>query len=725
VPVNVAAVLSDAIAAHRAGRLAEAEQDYRRVLDGEPGHPDANHNLGILALQQDRADLALVHLSAAHAAVPSCDQYRLSYVDALLRSGQHVAARRILGAKSSGATSDWTRPLFDLAVAHHRDGRVEAAVTAYEAFLALAPNDADALGNLGFALHALGRSVDAQATLRRALAIEPAHVASLNNLGIVLYHAGQFDEAAHCYREALARQPDFADAHGNLGNALRELGRPAEAEASLRRAIELRPGNSDLLSNLGNALRDLGRLEEAETSFRRALDLQPSSVLAHSNLSNVLRELGRVDEALRHLDQALALQPGNIAAHMNVLTTIAYHPTISPAEYFARHRHFEAQVARPLASMVKPHLNDRNPVRRLRIGYLSADFRTHVAARNLLPMLRSHDRTKFEIYLYAEVGQPDSMTAEFRELATGWRSTVGQNDDSVADMIRADRIDILVSLAGRFDRNRPLVCALRPAPIQISSHDIATSGMDAVDYLISDRILAPRHTPERFAERVICLPCFYLADIPADLPPVARREGPPVFGSFNNPSKISDVVLDLWARLLDRLPETRLLLRYSNWYNSLSVRKRVYEALDRYSVARDRVTFPAGAGSYRAHLEIYGEIDVALDTFPFSGSTTTFDALMMGVPVVTMPDWRMVSRWSATMLTGIGLADLIARSPDDYLDIACRLASDPARRATLRDGLRERIERSSLCAASRRVRQIERLYSAVWRRWCAVAGGPA
>lgn len=674
--------------------------------------------MDVVAMQDDQAELALSCLASALTADPSRDQFRLDYADALLRAGRIDTARNVLGGRPAGGPPDWTRALFELAVAHHRAGRIKAAVTAYEAFLAIATPEPDALSNLGFALHALGRHAEAEACLLRALEIAPRHAQSLNNLGIVQFHSGRFAAAAHCYRQALVLQPDYADAHGNLGNVLRELHQLSDAEASHRRAVELQPANPDALSNLGNSLRDLGRLEDAQACFRRALSLQPDSILAHNNLSNVLRELGRVDEALAHLEHVLALQPNNIAAHMNVLTTVAYQPAISPADAFALHRRFETQVARPLYSQARVHTNGRDPERPLRIGYLSADFRAHAAARNLLPMLRAHDRTQFELYLYAEVARPDAITQEFRALATGWRLTVGQDDSALADMISADGIDILVCLAGRFDRNRPLVCAYRPAPVQISSHDVATSGMDAVDYLLSDRILTPRGTPERFAERVLCLPGFYLADIPADLPLVAQRKGPTVFGSFNNPSKVSDVVLDLWARLLGRLPESRLVLHYRNWYDSPALRKRVYDALKQYDVSRERVTFPAGADSYRAHLELYGGIDIALDSFPFSGSTTTFDALMMGVPVVTMPDWRMVSRWSATILSGVGLGDLIAHSPDGYLDIAYRLAEDTSRRAALRNGLRERVARSPLCAAARRVRQIERIYRAVWRRWC-------
>ncbi len=264
-----------------------------------------------------------------------------------------------------------------------------------------------------------------------------------------------------------------------------------------------------------------------------------------------------------------------------------------------------------------------------------------------------------------------------------------------------------------------MVCAFRPAPVQISSHDVATSGLAAIDYLVSDSVLTPRGTPERFVERLLRLPRFYLAELPSVLPRILPRKGPPVFGCFNNPAKASEPVLDLWARLLARLPGSTLVLRYLNWYEAETVRSRVHSALDRAGIDRSRVVFPAIAPSHLEHLEIYNEIDVALDTFPFSGSTTTFDALVMGVPVVTLPGWSMVSRWSATMLQGVGLESLIAESPEDYLDIAADIVADRDRLADLRSNLRARFAASPLCDARRRAGQVERLYRAVWRRWCA------
>ncbi len=396
-----------------------------------------------------------------------------------------------------------------------------------------------------------------------------------------------------------------------------------------------------------------------------------------------------------------------------------YSPARDPQAAFDVHRRFEDMLARPLYRKILPHRNQADPARRLRVGYLSSDLYSHPVARNLLPVIHGHDRAHVELYFYAEVDRPDTVTKVFQSLADGWRSTVGLDDEQVATLIRDDGIDILVCLAGRLDKNRPLVCAYKPAPIQISFHDAATSGLSVIDYLFSDRVLTPRNTTERFSERLLCLPNFYVAEIPGDLPPIEPRHGPVVFGCLNNPSKITDDVLDLWGELLAATPDSRLLLRYKNLYETAGIRARVQSVLDRHGIAPARVSFPSAGMTTAEHLTLYNEIDIALDPFPYSGSTTTFEALLMGVPVVTLRGGTMLSLTSAAMLTSLKLTDLIAERREDYLAIARNLAADTSRRASLRTGLRALVARSALCDGAKKARQIERFFRVAWKRWCA------
>lgn len=682
-----------AVAAHQAGRVDEAERGYKDVLRAAPRHSHANHNLGELAMQAGNPGAALPFYAAALAADPSQGLFWLSYANALLGAERIDTAVELLAeAQRRGFAGPAVQALSARAVAAYVD--------------------------LGNASRATGQLAAAETSYRRAVALLPGEAAIANNLGLILYELGKHGEAEAVLRQALATDPQLAALHRNLGAVLRSVGRLEEAEAALARAVAIQPDYPEAQNDRAIALRDLGRLDEAEQEFQKLVARDRGDVGAQNNLGHVLRETGKIQAAVELFESVVAKNPGDPEAHRNLLLSLTYHPELDPETVFAAHRRFEAACARPLYAQARSHANSPDPGRRLRIGYLSSDFRSHSAAHNLLPLFAAHDRKAFELHLYAEVAKPDSVTDSFRALATGWRSTVGLGDRDVAQMIRADGIDILVCLAGRFDQNRPLVCAHKPAPIQISSHDVATSGLTAIDYLFSDRVLTPRNSEERFAERPLCLPSFVLGRVPPGAPAPETRSGPVVFGCFNNPSKISEPVFDLWARLLARVADSRLLLRFMNWYESASIRARVFAALDAHGVDRARVSFPPVAPSYLQHLQIYNAIDIALDTFPFSGSTTTFDALVMGVPVVTLPRWSMVSRWSASMLARLDLADLVASSPDAYLDIAERLAHDRQRLAMLRMGLRDRVAKSSLCDAPRKARQIERFYRAVWKRWC-------
>jgi protein O-GlcNAc transferase len=301
----------------------------------------------------------------------------------------------------------------------------------------------------------------------------------------------------------------------------------------------------------------------------------------------------------------------------------------------------------------------------------------------------------------------------------GWRSTVGQSDAQVAEQVMADGIDVLVLLAGRFDRNRPLVASHRAAPVQVSFHDPGTSGVPGMDYLIADPVLVPRRPQERFSERVVRLPWFY---IHAPLAEVAIGESPSqgtgrvTFGSFNNPAKVSAEVLGLWRRVLEAVPGSVLRVRFKNWFSNAGLRARFEAAL-----GAARVEFETAEAGLEGHLGSYNGIDVGLDPYPFTGSTTTFEALWMGVPVVTLLGESMAGRWSGSMLRAVGLDDLVASSAEDYVRVAAALAGATARRAALRASLRERVRRSPLCDGAGRARQLERLYRALWRRWCRTA----
>lgn len=713
------ALFQSALGQHRSGAVDAARAGYEQVLRLDRNHAEALHHLGIVHLQAGdfRKAAELIGRSVDRAPRQPAALSNLGF--ALFRLGQHRkavhACNRALQLVPGSAAALVNRANALAALGEHAKAEAD-----YRAALAIEPKNPEFHFNLANALFARGDFTGAAAAFETAAALAPGTVEIGQNLGATYLKLGRSADALARFDAVLAIEPGLARAHANRANALGQLQRREEAAAAYRKAVTLEPGLAEAWSSLGIVLRDLGRLDEAETACRRVLALDPDHAVATANLGSVLRDLGRPREARELFERALALDPGYVDAHRNILLSLTYDPETTPEAFFAAHRRFEAAHARPVQRPARAPAAVPEPERRLRIGYLSADLRGHSVARNLEPILRHHDRRQFEIRLYGEVAQPDATTARLQAMADGWRSTVGLDDRAVAEAIRADGVDILLCLAGRFDLNRPLVAALRPAPVQASLFDAATSGLAAIDYLFSDRTMTPRGTPERFTERVLCLPHFYVADLPPDLPPVRPRPaGPVTFGCLNNPAKIGAPLLDLWARLLADVPDSRLVLRYLNHYGTPSLRARIEAAFAARGIDAGRLEFPDAAGTFAEHLELYNTIDVALDSFPFSGSTTTFDSLSMGVPVVTLPGWSMMSRWTAAMLAGIGLGDLAAATADDFIAIARGLAADSARRAALRGSLRARLAASPLCDGARKARQIERFYRAIWRRRCA------
>ncbi len=490
-----------------------------------------------------------------------------------------------------------------------------------------------------------------------------------------------------------------------------------------RRAATLRPDDLGAVFNRAVDLQELGRIEAAAAGYRHTLALDPAHEEALCNLASVVRATARYAEATAGYRRALALHPDRVASHRNLLSSILYDPGWSEEMRFAEHRRFEALHARPLYALARPHTNGAEPGRRLRVGYLSADFREHPVARNLEPILAHHDHDRVTVIGYADVGRPDAVTERFRAHADLWRPIGGLSDAEVAQRIRDDAVDVLVIVAGRFDANRPLVAAHRPAPVQISLYDGATSGLSVIDAILTDRVMTPRHGPERFAERPIRLPTLFayapITDAPDPVPPPCLARGGVTFGSFNNPAKQSDAVLALWARVLAAVPDSRLVLKYKNLYAAPALAERARRVVAAAGVDPARLLTPAAVQDRQHHLALYGGIDIALDPFPFCGATTSFEALWMGVPVVTLPGGNMMSRWSASLLSAIGLPDLIAGNEDGYVQIAAALAADRPRLSDLRAGLRGRVASASFLDGRLKARQFERVYRALWRRWCS------
>jgi predicted O-linked N-acetylglucosamine transferase (SPINDLY family) len=502
-------------------------------------------------------------------------------------------------------------------------------------------------------------------------------------------------------------------------------GRLSAVRETCRAVLDADPRNADALHLLGVVAHAEGDLSSAGQLIARTLTINPGFAAAYDNLGVVFGEDGHLFDAMMAFRTAIALGSGDREAHRHLLSCLLYIPGVPPEARLAAHLEFAAAYQPPADAVLPPPPNDRDPNRRLRIGLLSSDFRAHPIARNLMAAFVHRDRNANELLCYAEVRTPDGYSDLIRTHCDGWRSTIDLGDRAVAEMIRGDGIDLLVVLAARFDRNRPLVACYRPAPVQISMFDGATTGLRGIDYWITDPILAPAGNIERFTERLVQIPmlihCLPFEHAPAVAALPALGAGFINFGAFYNPIKISTATVELWARILRAVAGSRLTFKYRQRYADPMLQMRLRTAFGARGIEPDRLRFLFAQDQQTEHLSTYGTIDIALDTTPFSGSTTTFDALWMGVPVVTLTGDTMVSRMSAGLLSAAGVADLIADTSDAFVARVQALAGDLAGLSALRATLRDRVGRSGLCDGPAYARSLEAMWRALWQAWCVTA----
>lgn len=622
---------------------------------------------------------------------------------------------------------------------------------------AFLPSLAVALTNMAVVLAGEGCGADALAACRTALAAEPAHRDAHANLaalgGTVLGNGG----AAVSWSRAARLLPERGESWKALGGTLLAAHRPAEAAAALRRAAALMPTDSEVLLLLGNtalaaldygraadcygrshrlvhghgALSNLGmarvyqgRAGEAVAAAQRSAALRPDLGEIWVNVASVLVNCGEAEEALRLTRRALRLRPDRPDGLSNLLIGLQYGDNRSPLEVFAEHRRFDALVGRPRAAHHARHGNDPDPDRPLRVGYVSNDFRQHVASCFFEPLLACHDPARVEAFCYSDTVSPDAVTRRLTALTSGWRDTFGLSEAELAQRIRDDRIDILVDLGGHSAGNRLTVFARRPAPIQVTWLAYPdTTGLSAMDYRLVDAITDPEGIADGLAsETLVRLPdgflCYWPPHGAPEPGPSPAAAGPVTFGSFNRMAKVTPAVVALWAAVLRRVPESRLLMK-SIGIGSPAVRGRIEAQLRDHGVDPARLETVSWSPTWLEHLALYRRIDIALDCFPYNGTTTSCEALWMGVPMIGLLGDRHAARVGASLMSRIGLSELVARDAADYVEIAARLASDRERLASLRAGMRDRLRASPLCDGPGFARRIEDAYRGMWRRWSA------
>ncbi len=710
---NLGAVLRDL------GRLDEAAAALEYALALDPDFADAHNNLGVIRRAQGRTADAILHYRRALSVDPD-DTDALCNLGAALKDTGDVDGAVDALDRAVARRPDFAEAHNNLGTARQAQGDFDAAAVHYERALALRPGYAEAHNNLGNARLAQGRPAEALGDFQRALLLRPDYAEALNNRGNVFTELCRYDDAIASCQQALALKPGFAEAWSNLGNAQAAAGRHRDAIDSHRRALALRPQFAEAHNNLGTTENALGRFQDAVAAFDVALALRPDYPEAHSNRGHALSGLGRMSDAVAAFRRALALRPDYPAAHSNLIFTLDLDPGATRASLFGEKRRWNDRHARALTTTAPSPTNDRDPERRLRVGYVSADFRYHSAATVFAGVLLEHDRDGFDVVCYSAVARPDGMTERLQAAATLWRSTIGMSDEALANRIRADRIDVLVDLSGHSAGNRLLAFARKPAPIQVTAWGYAVgTGLDAMDYFFADAVTVPPEARAHFSEEVVYLPSIVSYDPPAWAPAVApgpaRTPGAVTFGCFNRLSKITPEVLEVWARILLRLPASRLLMKF-NGLEDAAQRARILAVFAGRGVDAARIEL-VGGSPQAEHLAAYGRVDVALDPFPHGGGVTALEGLWMGVPAITLAGDRVVGLLGPSFLTTVGLHDFIATTADAYVDIAVRVAADIGRLAELRPGLRDRMLASPLCDHAAYTRAVEAAYRAMWRRW--------
>lgn len=669
----------------RLGHLDEARRELESALAQKPDLVPALNDLGLVLLAQGYEEEALQKFAEATAYDPAYLPARLNQVEFLVRRSRH-----------------------------------EEAVAVVEAARAAGANAAELLYWYGCALRGCNRHEEALAALEAATALAPDHARAHCERGLVLIELDRESDALTAFQQSLACADDEPATHLGRAVALMRLGRGEEALHAVDRALALDPAYFEALVERGNILRVLGRPSEALKAYDDALALKPGDPVVHSNRGNIFMDLGRFAEARAAFEQALHFDPSMAAAFDNLLWCSCFDPSLDRVTVVAAHRRFGERFGNR-RDRYRSWENERCADRPLRIGFVSADLNRHPVGFMLAPILEALDHERFAVFFYFTGSIEDSVSTRLKRIGRAWHRVGGLSDRALAELVRQEKIDILVDLAGHTAGNRLLCFALKPAPVQATWLGYPfTTGLSEIDWIIMDPVSVAPGEEDAFSERVIHLAGGrFVLNPPESAPdlqlPPSLLSGRLTFASFNNVSKLTREVIVTWATILRRLPASTLLLKWKTLADP-EVVQEVRAAFAAEGVDPARLILRPASG-YLEMLAEYNDVDIALDPFPFGGGQTTLDALWMGVPVVTLPSWQPVSRQGAMMLTAIRRPEWIADDPADYVEVALELAADPARLAGMRLGQREQVRRSPLCDGARAARELECAFKEMWRDW--------
>jgi protein O-GlcNAc transferase len=581
----------------------------------------------------------------------------------------------------------------------------------------------DELINIAHEYYRSGNLHDAARMFEEVLEIQPQNTEALYYFGLICYTFGNYDLAIEHLKEVLQLNPNLADTYVTMGNALQKKGQLNEAMSYYKKALEINPDSAEVYQGLGDTFRDQQKPKEAIDCYRKVILIDPERVLVYNKLAILLKDVGKLHEAEDNLKKAIEKEQNCHVYYSNFLFLMNHNPQHDAQIIFHEHLLFAKKFAEPLSRSISPYNNKRSINRRLKIGYVSPDFKLHPVAYFIEPILIEHTREHFEVFCYSDVPSPDDTTKRIQSHTDKWRSIFGVSDEKVAELIREDEIDILVDLSGHASAIRILLFARKPAPVQVSWIGyLATTGLSTIDYRIVDRYTDPPEMTEKFyTEKLVRLPESFLCYLPhKNCPKVsglpALETGHITFGSFNKIMKVSEEVISLWSKILMGIPNSRLIMKTLSFSNEMS-RQYGIDMFKQRGITEERIDLLLPDPPPK-HLESYGLVDIGLDTFPFNGLTTTCEAMWMGVPVVTLAGTAYHTRSGVSLLSNVGLPQLIAKTNDEYISIAINLANDLKRLKFIREQLRDMMKCSPLCDSKRFIAHLEMSYREMWKRWC-------
>lgn len=721
---GVQAMLQAGIKQHQTGQLAQAETFYRNVLEIQPDQPDALHLLGVLAQQKGDYITAEKMIRLAIAQDSSTPLFYLNLGNALRGQGKNPEAIASY-QKAIDLEPKFAVAHYNIANEFSSNKNITQALVHYRKAVELEPDFPEAYLALAKTLHRQGSLDEAIECYQRTITLDPECAEAHFNTGFAKQTQGKLDEAIESYSRAIAIDPQRAEAYNNIGLAQSQQGRLDEAIENYIRALRINPRSADAYYNIGLALMLQGKLEKSLEYYQHVLEIDPEHELALNNLGSVLKEQGKLDEAETCYRRALKAHPDSIMSYTNLLLILNYNPRYDATTIFMEHLQFGTSIAKNIPVNLSLHTNERDPYRRIKIGYVSPDFRKHSVGFFIEPVLASHSHDLFEIFCYANLPVQDEMTVRMQAHTDQWKNIFPMSDDQVTDLIRKDGIDILIDLAGPTGHNRIMIFAYKPAPVQVSWIGYPnTTGLQTMDYRIVDAFTDPPGMNDRFCtEKLIRLPESFLCYLPdSNCPDICRppvlESGVITFGSFNYFAKLNRDVVALWSKILNAVPNSRLIIKAKSLHE-ITTRKYASDMFSENGIGMDRVELMAYHPSITGHMAMYGLIDIALDTFPYNGTTTTCEAMWMGVPVVTLEGTTHVSRVGTSLLLNTGIKELIAKSPEEYIEIAVKLANDTERLKSLRQELRSMMLHSPLTDAKRFTLNLENCYRNIWQKWCA------